>query len=299
MQSSATKGQPKLLDRDAQEIEDTGAATAQIEEQVDHLLSHLRSGIAEHKQLALKSFADMAFQDQCSSRAAQLALDRASISEQTELFSGLQGSVRRAMQDQNANHVITKAVEVMPADRVSFIGAELLGHGSQLARHRFGCRVLCRILEHLPPSGTKTMELLEEVLEDADNLCTQAHGSIVMCHFLEHGLDEHKHRIAVALGKDLVSSTLKRKGSQVVEAAIRYCSFDDCQQLSKVLLEDANNVSALATGQFSRHVVAAMLVLEGEKAQIRKSAIDALSGIAQELPMHRNGKTCLELLQRV
>merc|ERR1711957_73156 len=98
------------------------------------------------------------------------------------------------------------------------------------------------------------MALLDEVLEDAELLCTHAFGSIVMRHFLEHGLTEHKHLVARALLSDATVCALQRKASHVVEAAIRYCIPSDAYLLAENLL-DSDRLLTLATGQFGRHVL--------------------------------------------
>jgi pumilio RNA-binding family len=262
----------------------------QIEQMAEMLLQELRSGSSTRKTRAAATFSRYAFQDKVSSRAAQLALETATAAEQVTLASGLHGHVRSAMLSKNGNYVITKAVEVMPVDRASFIVEELLGHGVEVARHRFGCRVICRILEHLSPRDENSMKLLNEVLEQAENLCNHAFGSIVMRHFLEHGLAEHKHRVALALCTDIVTCAMQRKGSHVVEAAFRHCAPDDHRLLAERILADSTELFGLATGQFGRHVVVTLLGMEGEKEDVRQQLIKALLPMAPELGESKFGK---------
>lgn len=290
-QSKATDECSIHADTPDQASEDNDEATqAYIQTLADSLLKELRSGSEPRSRLAVASFARMVFQDFCSTKAAQRALETASAAEQVALASGLRGRVRSAMLCKNANYAITKAVEVMPGDRIGFIVEELLGYGHELATHRFGCRVLCRILEHLSPHDTNSMKLLDEVLENAQNLCSHAFGSIVIRHFLEHGLDIHRSRVAAALRNKLMSCALARKGSHVVESAMRYCSPEDSSLLAKQLLRNSDDVWALATGQFGRHVLSALLTMEGEKAEIRQSALDAVLPMTKELSTSKYGK---------
>jgi len=287
-QSKECSTHADMLDAASEDKADE-AAQAYIQMLADSLLKELRSGSLPRSQLAIASFARMIFQDYCSTRAAQRALETASATEQVALASGLHGRVRSAMQDKNANYAITKAVEVMPGDRIGFIAEELLGYGRDLATHRFGCRVICRILEHLSPRDTNSLSLLEEVLVDAEHLCSQAFGSIVMRHFLEHG-PQFRSRVAAALCQNTVSCALARKGSLVVEAAIRYCSPADAGLLAEQLLGDSDDVWTLATGQFGRHVLCFLLTLEGDKSEIRQSTLDALLPMAKELSTSKYGK---------
>lgn len=195
-----------------------GEAAVCIQAMAEEILDELRGARTES---ATSRFVHMAFADEVSSRAAQRAIEAASAAEQVALSYGLHGQVIEAMRSKHANYVITKAIEVMPVDRVGFIAEELLGRGSEVARHRFGCRVLCRILEHLSPRDEASMRLLDEVLVDAERLCIHAFGSIVMRHFLEHGLAQHKRRVAAALLQDVAACAVQRKGSHVVEEADR------------------------------------------------------------------------------
>lgn len=231
----------------------------------------------------------MAFKDKDSSRAAQLALSTASAAEQVSLSSGLHGLVRSAMKSKNANYLVTKAVEVMPPGRAGFIPKELLGHGSEEARHRFGCRILCRVLEHyVSPRDETTMKLLDEVLKDADHLCTHAFGSIVIRHFLEHGLAEHKRCVVEALRKNLMHCAQQRKGSHVVEAAFQYCSPEDCRLLAQQILGNDEQLLELATGQFGRHVLVTLLRMDGV---IGQQATQALLPFAKQLLASKYGKS--------
>jgi len=208
-------------------------------------------------------------------------LEEANATEQMSLICGLRGQVRSAMLSKHANYAVTKAVEVMPAGRIGFISEELLEHGCETARHRFGCRVICRILEHLSPKDEKSMELLDEVLQNAGSLCTHSFGSIVMRHFLEHGLAEHRHRVAMALLEDPITCALQRKGSHVVEAALRFCSTEDRLLLAKQLTGNSESLLSLATGQFGRHVVQSMQ--SAENAEIKHMTIGALTPLAHQL----------------
>lgn len=259
-----------------------------IQNMASDLLDELRGARGTR---AAERFVRMAFGDETSSRAAQRALEEASAAEQMALSAGLYGQVWAAMHSKHANYVITKAIEVMPVDRVGFITEELIGRGCEVARHRFGCRVLCRILEHLSPRDEKSMQLLDEVLVETHSLCTHAFGSIVIRHFLEHGLPQHKRRIAAAVLEDVAACATQRKGSHVVEEALRQCAPEDRRLLAERLLE--GGLAELAFGQFSRHVVLALL---GTESEVRQRAIEALQLVAAQLAASKYGKTVLAQL---
>lgn len=286
------------VDDDEQSIisEDAEVVQAQIEKLADGLLREFRSDSVPRVQLAIAHFAQLTFKDKISTRAAQLALERASGTEQISMVSGLHGHVFGAMLSKHANYAIAKAVEVMPADRIGFIPQEILGHGAEVSRHRFGCRLICRILEHHSHKDATSMKLLDEVLEEAPNLCTHAFGSIVMRHFLEHGLPAHKHVVVTALRKDLTNCALQRKGSHVVEAVLRSCTGEDRDLIVQQLLGNAESLFQLATGQFSRHVILTLLTIDSEKGEMRQLAAVALLPLAPRLLTSKYAKNiCNEL----
>jgi len=259
----------------------------------DELIRELGStcGI-EDQWSVLPRFQNMAFSNKISSRAAQLALEGASAEHAALLASSLQGHVRRAAQSKHANYVVQKIVEVLPMARASFVVEELLGVAFEMACHRFGCRLFCRILEHLAP-GDKAQELVEEVLVNIEDLCSHDFGSYVVRHILEFGLPEHKHRVAMALRPRAACHAKHRLGSHVVEAVLKSCSPEDGRSIAEPLLAN-KEVAALATSQYGRHVVRALLAMSGA---LKQETEDALWQVEKELRQSRFGRGVLQSLR--
>jgi len=273
------------------ESEDSLKSEAQAREVAAELLRGLSTG-AEAQWSVLSRFQHLAFANQASCRAAQLALQDASSSQATLLASSLQGHVRRAAQSKHANYVVQKIVEVIPMARASFIVEELSGFAHEAACHRFGCRLLCRILEHLSPGDTATLDLLDEMLMNVEELCSHSFGSYVVRHILEFGLPQHKRRIASALLPRVGWYAKHRLASHVVESALKSCSPADQRALAKALLADSQ-AAVLATNQFGRHVMRALLAMP---AEIRQEAEEALKQAEGQLKHSRFGKGMLQLL---
>jgi hypothetical protein len=279
-----------------------------VKERADAFLRFLRNAVKEAcVNLAVAKFKEMVFAEAPDCRAAQLALEEASPPEQVILLAGLKGQIRTAMQDKNANYTVTKAVEIMPPAQVCFVSEELLGQGRVVARHRYGCRVICRLLEHSSQKNTSVMQLLEEVLEDAENLCTSSFGSIVLRHFLEHGLPEHKHRIAQALchakapekgdyTANIVICSQQRQASFAAEAAFTFCSLEDQRILAQILLSSTEQLLTVATGQFGRYILLALL--RAKDTLIRKRTVEALLPMKESLDQNKCSKAvCSKLAE--
>merc|ERR1712232_1036722 len=124
------------------------------------------------------------------------------------------------------------------------------------ARHRFGCRLLCRLLEH-GVSHSKAA-LFGEILADAGSLCIHTFGNYVIEHFLEFGLPEQRREVARALHADATSLAQHRYGSRIVEKALEACSGDDQAAIIDALLT-SGELPTLAENQFGCFVVKALL----------------------------------------
>eukprot|EP00415_Alexandrium_ostenfeldii_P001588 UN1588 len=140
----------------------------------------------------------------------------------------------------------------------SFVVKELLGSGAEVACHRFGCRILCRLIEHNGGSGTLA-ELFEELLAEAASLCQHPFAHYVMECMLEH-VPEHRQRIIHALRSDLRGNACDRSGSHVVEAALAHGSEADRHAIAFQLLGTGkHSVISLAQSQYGSFVLLALM----------------------------------------
>merc|ERR1712129_612443 len=114
------------------------------------LLDRLQGDAAERKE-ALNALRGTVVKHAFSAggcRAVQQAIQAADLETASELLAELHGHVRWAAESPHANYVVQKIVEVMPPSHGSFVVKELRGAAAELARHRYGCRIFCRIVEH-------------------------------------------------------------------------------------------------------------------------------------------------------
>ena len=146
-----------------------------------------------------------------------MILDEASLVDAAAFATGLRGCVRSAVQSKHANHVVQKIIEVMPVSHASFVVDELKGVGQEVARHCFGCRVMCRILEHLSPSDSASpdsplVKMTRERLEaGSTNVYAELIGAAerqVLTEVLRH-VDGNMTQAAQRLG--ITRNTLRSK----------------------------------------------------------------------------------------
>lgn len=146
----------------------------------------------------------------------------------------LHGHVQEAAISPHANYVIQKVVSTLTFANSSFVARELFGSCGRLAWHRYACRIFCRLLEFCG-SRDLTLQLIDELLLDAEDLCRHNFGHHVVQSVLEHGHERHRKIVAKVLGRDLLGFAKHRNASYLVEKAMWYCAPEDQAFLLKQL----------------------------------------------------------------
>jgi hypothetical protein len=268
--------------------------TDYAQELANHIVARLQAKDMD-RQSVLTEFEAWSFSNKATSHAAQLALKQASSSDAAILASALRGHVRSALQSKHANYVLQTIIEVMPVAYSSFIVDELKGSARKICRQQIGCRILCRILEHLSANDMNTLELIDEILgEDVLELCKNEFGSYVARHILEFGLQRQKQKVVNAIRSDLIRLSQDRFGSHAVEAALRHASQEDQLGMTKQLLVNEREFVELAGNQFGRHVVKALLSMHGE---VRRDVVKVLLPEESRLKSMRYGKSIIQHLR--
>jgi pumilio RNA-binding family len=236
--------------------------------------------------------------DASGCRVVQLALQVASRQESASLLDELRGHVHAACGSPHANYVLQKAVEVLPTAIAAFISQELAGVGAEVARHRYGCRIMCRLVEHHSGRDAQSAALIDEVLVEAMALCRDTYGHHVILSVLEHGTPEQRHVIASALLADtslLVRCARNQHASFVLEKALAFCSEKDRDMLAIELVRRPRTIPQLADSQFGCYVVRALLKLPSEPAQMAQAHLRQAFG---QLKGSKFGRRVLDELPR-
>lgn len=271
---------------------------ARIRELADELLEQLRIvtsdvGDAQALHNLQQQLLHFVYTDQATSRAAQIALQQAHGGAQVLLASCIHGSVREAMRSMFANYFVQEIVKELPSESVSWIPQELMGFGREVARHRFGCRILCRLLEHSSANDEYTAALLSEVLMDAPALLRHVYGTYVVRHTLEFGFPNHQREIVSALWIDLYGNAKHQYGSRVVEAALKFGAEEDRNALALELSSQADTLLTLAKSLSGRHVVKELLRMPGWCHH----TAEQLRPFVEELRASKYGKVVAEIVE--
>lgn len=222
----------------------------------------------------------LAMESESSSRAVQMALKVANRQTATELSLELAGHIAEVALSLHGNHVLQRAIEVLPAAKSHFIAEELQTRAAEVARNVFGCRIFCRLLEQ-SATCEATQELIAKVLKESEDLVQHQFGRFVAQAILEHGLDQQRHILAQALRTRVIDMAQHRNASHVIEKSLLYCSAVDRRALALELLKQANSqedsgVETLARTQYGGFVVKALLNLGGDIEQEARRQLSEL-----------------------
>jgi len=224
----------------------------------------------------------------------QLALQVTDWRSMAELLPELHGRVLDAIHSPHANFVIQKIIELMPMAQAAFIAEEISGAAVEVACHRFGCRILCRLQEHCA-SSTRSIPLLDKVIAEADILCKHPFGHYVIQSVLEHGTMRHREQVMQVLCSNPLTFAFDRNGCYVIQAAMSYCSDEDQELFVDALIgAGSDKLATLAQGQFGSNAVRSILRLPGSAALKLKNQ---LKEVSEDLEATKFGRRVMEDLR--
>lgn len=192
--------------------------------------------------------------DQDGSRLVQAALQVGDRRVQTGIILQLQGRVCKMMGSPHANHVLQRIIELLPPQTAFFIFDEVSKkwNPDYLAQHRFGCRVLERMIEHFPCSHAALApwaQYLDWLLQSAASHCYHDFASFIMQHLMEHGTDEHRSIIAAAVAQELERAALDCHASGVLDKAFCFLPTHEQFNLASKVLEIDGLIGRMAASQ--------------------------------------------------
>jgi pumilio RNA-binding family len=187
------------------------------------------------------------------SRLVQKAFEVARGVDQVALRDMLKGRILVALQSPHANHVLQKCIELTPAAQLNFVIDELRGNAVFVARHRYGCRILERLFEHLC-AELPTNGLMDEVVAEAAPLCRHSFANFVVQHVLEHGSPGQKNCIVNALLPEICRLAKHRVASHVVQCALVYASLEDKFRMKQAMCASPDELEDISKTQCGRFV---------------------------------------------
>lgn len=166
----------------------------------------------------------------------------------------------------HGNHVLTKFIESLDSDKHEPIRRLIASRGAaKIARHRCGCRVLERLLEH--NKADQISQLLDQIVDDAEALSRHQYGNFVIQHTLEHQPQYRGAILEQLLQGPLAMHMLAthRTASHVVQRALDHCDDHWRATILKRMMhwvdEDGvqRSILDIATARYGSYVVVTLL----------------------------------------
>ncbi|KAF2672277.1 ARM repeat-containing protein [Microthyrium microscopicum] len=181
-------------------------------------------------------------------RVVQKAFDHILTDQQAELVSELNEvvpdksdhRVLRCIRDQNGNHVIQKAIEVIDSRYIGFIYEVVTGKIIELSLHAYGCRVIQRMLEKNDPNVKR--QVLDELSTCDAELIKDQFGNYVAQHVITHGDITSRNRIIKLILDRGVKDFAKHKfASNVVEKCVVHGTTAQQIEILRQIMEPGHN----------------------------------------------------------
>jgi len=213
-------------------------------------------------------------------RLVQKALMVASQQQRERLAEALLPHALELYTSANANYVLAKFIEIMPPSRVTCIALTMRGRIAAVARHRFGCRILERLMEHC--SEQELGFLLDEIQADLEALARHQFGNFVVQHLLEHGSPPRKHAAMQCLFMYLPQHLTHKTASHVVQFFLEHADHEWQAAIVDAMLaaRGGDSLEAVAASRYGSFVVRQLL----ERPHVRAAVVRArLDGVAAQL----------------
>eukprot|EP00746_Dinoflagellata_sp_MGD_P000997 gnl/MRDRNA2_/MRDRNA2_101857_c0_seq1.p1 gnl/MRDRNA2_/MRDRNA2_101857_c0~~gnl/MRDRNA2_/MRDRNA2_101857_c0_seq1.p1 ORF type:complete len:503 (+),score=85.87 gnl/MRDRNA2_/MRDRNA2_101857_c0_seq1:71-1579(+) len=241
---------------DPREMLTNADLAASVEEQLDNANVTKRRAINTWLQPAAVALALSAN----GTRVIQKAFEMTGGESQINLSRCLHGRVRNLLDSHHGNYVLQKMVEMMPAHGVHFIIHELSsfsGGWAAVVKHRFGCRVVQRLLEHC--DSDLTAPIIAAVVVDVEAFSKHPFANYVVQHILEYS-PAGRNRIVPALIQAGVPTLAQhRVASNIVERAFEHGG-TECQiALAEAVLSTPNAIVEMACSRYGSFTVRRML----------------------------------------
>lgn len=203
-------------------------------------------------------------------RQVQDAFENAGDEERMALASELVGHVWEALKCMHANHVVQKCITTIRPSAAQFVIDELNQHGPkgivQAAKHRFGCRILQRLLEQC--TEEQMSPVVAVLLNDAVDLSSHTYGHYVMMHIFEQCGQDTVSTLASTLKQHLPNMIADGYIGGVIGKALIHTYNQACVSLAAGLLHEHVHMVTMACSRWGYLAV--------------KQALQVVSPIEQE-----------------
>mmetsp|Transcript_31681 Transcript_31681/g.57707 ORF Transcript_31681/g.57707 Transcript_31681/m.57707 type:complete len:329 (-) Transcript_31681:484-1470(-) len=208
------------------------------------------------------------------SREVQAFMDEAEEHDLLSMAQELSSHVWDAMRCPHANHVMQKLVTRLRPSHNQFIIEALEREGLfiQAARHKYGCRILQRLIEHCPSEQVE--HLADVVVNQVLNIACHPYGNHVIGCLFEHGTETNKTALSKTVQDYIQVLGSDPHGMGVISHAMMFASEDDRLAIARSSLNMPSVLPSMACSRHGHPAVQQILtMLDGEEHQKARAII--------------------------
>jgi len=206
----------------------------------------------------------------------------------------LRGQVEKCVEDQNANHVIQKCVEVLPYQYMSFIVDDLRINTIYWTEHPYGCRVVQRIIEFCPKEAITDM--LNAIIRNAVEISKKNYGNYVIQHILDKEEQHIKNQLISVFPGKLYELSKHKFASNVIEKCLIIGQPEHIRTYAKELFAP-EHIFELMTDKFANFVI--QKSLEVSRGELQHQLIMKVTEHTISLKTFPYGRHVLNCVEKV
>merc|ERR1712217_908258 len=183
------------------------------------------------------------------------AFEVAGSTSRNKLVAELESHVEALYKSSHGNYVLSKLVETVPSAGLQPIIKQFQAQGSiTVAKHRFGCRVLERLIEHC--SEFEIWDLIGPIIVNSEMLCRHVYGNFIIQHLIEQGSPARRLSIMNQLLPSMPYLAMHRTASHVVQRMLEYSDRENLQMIVAAFLyaEGTNSLTDVACSRYGSYV---------------------------------------------
>ncbi|KAL6938233.1 hypothetical protein ACO0OL_000771 [Hanseniaspora opuntiae] len=212
--------------------------------------------------------------------------------------------IKECINDQNGNHVIQKAIENIPMEKIMFIVDQLRNSTSKYATHSYGCRVIQRLLEYGDDSTREN--ILTELKPCFSQLIKNEFGNYVIQYILKSSnensktLEDSKTHIIELVQDNVLDFSCHKYASNVVEQIFVLGNDSQKKTMYSLILpknvKDATDLSEdeliylMMKDQYANYVIQKMVKLSENGSKNQELLVLAIRSYLEKLKKNQQGQ---------
>ncbi|XP_069081011.1 pumilio homolog 1 isoform X5 [Pleurodeles waltl] len=228
-------------------------------------------------------------QDQHGSRFIQLKLERATPAERQLVFSEILQAAYQLMVDVFGNYVIQKFFEFGSLEQKLALAERIRGHVLSLALQMYGCRVIQKALEFIPPDQQVINEMVRELDGHVLKCVKDQNGNHVVQKCIECVQPQSLQFIIDAFKSQVFALSTHPYGCRVIQRILEHCL---PEQTLPILEELHQHTEQLVQDQYGNYVI--QHVLEHGRPEDKSKIVAEIRGNVLVLSQHKFASNVVE-----